>query len=251
MRLRPALALAVVVATAATSIRLGFWQLSRYEEKRALLLARQAAAAAPLVRLGPAFPPAESLAGRRVSVSGRYDETRQLLLAGRGREGEPGVEVVTPLRTEGGTVVLVNRGWLPAPDGATASPQDFPEPGPKEVLGEAEPLSRGHGFGMRAIAAGPVVLYSTRGLDPDTLAARLPYRLAPLVVRQSPGPGVPDRPARAVSRPLDESRHLGYAIQWFSFAAILVAGSAALIWTRRRPGRGAAPGPRRGGDPAR
>jgi cytochrome oxidase assembly protein ShyY1 len=84
-------------------------------------------------------------------------------------------------------------------------------------------------------------LWSTRTLDADSLKARFPYAIAPWVVRQLPGDGVPAEPVRTAPEPLDDLMHLGYAIQWFLFATILVFGSA-LVALRRRSGD-AAPEP--------
>src|SRR5256885_11133395 len=86
----------------------------------------------------------DSLLHRRVSVRGVFDERRQVLLVGRSHDGEPGVHVVTPLVSERDSVaVLVDRGWLPAADAATARPQDVPAPGPREVVGLGDALARG------------------------------------------------------------------------------------------------------------
>jgi cytochrome oxidase assembly protein ShyY1 len=41
-------------------------------------------------------------------------------------------------------------------------------------------------------------------------------------------------PRRSLPRPYNELTHLSYAVQWFLFAGILLGGSAALAWSRRR-----------------
>jgi cytochrome oxidase assembly protein ShyY1 len=68
------------------------------------------------------------------------------------------------------------------------------------------------------------MLWSARWLDPDSVAAAFPYRVAPLYVRQLPGPGVPARPAREPARIADPSIHLSYAAQWFFFALVALIG---------------------------
>jgi cytochrome oxidase assembly protein ShyY1 len=83
-------------------------------------------------------------------------------------------------------------------------------------------------------ASDSVALYSVRWLDVDSIAPLLPYPVATYLVRQRPAPGVPDLPRRN-PRPLhDESMHLTYAVQWFLFAILIPAGTAALAWSRRR-----------------
>ena len=98
--------------------------------------------------------------------------------------------------------------------------------------------------GMRplgTVRADSATLWSMRSLDRDSLAARFPYTLAGFVVRQLPGEGVPDHPLRTPPRPYDETMHLSYAVQWFTFAAILLGGSVILAFTRRRGGVAVAP----------
>ena len=240
MRLRSVLVALAVVAGASVCVRLGFWQLSRWHEKRALNAALERALAAPPLALG-AEPRSEAeVLGRRIEARGRYDESRQILLGARPHAGAPGVEVVTPLVLEGGTeALLVNRGWLYAPDAATAWPQESPEPGARQVVGFAEPIGRGlAGPALRTLESDSVTLYAARRLDWDTLSRRMPYALAPFVLRQTPGPSVPSRPLRTVPSPANEAMHLSYTVQWFAFAAILLGGSSMLAWSRRTPPRG-------------
>jgi surfeit locus 1 family protein len=245
MRARAVVAVAAIVVMAAVCARLGFWQLSRLAEKRAENARRaEALAAAPRDAgselLASAEPPAAQL-----RVRGRFDETRQVLLSARAHEGSPGVHVVTPLLFEDGAgAVLVNRGWLYAGDAATARPDQHPEPGPQTVTGIAATMSRGvPGSPWRVLRRDSVTLWSARRLDVDSIAARFPYRVAPVVVTQLPGDGVPAMPARVAPRPLDDAMHLSYAVQWFLFGTILVAGSI-LVAARSR--RGAKPAPRPG-----
>jgi cytochrome oxidase assembly protein ShyY1 len=73
-----------------------------------------------------------------------------------------------------------------------------------------------------------VVLWSVRSLDRDSCVARL-GALAPFMVRVLPGPD----DATGVLRPEpfvleDGGMHLGYAVQWFGIALVIVAGAWAL-----------------------
>ena len=241
MKLRSIGVALLVLAVAGTCVRLGFWQISRLHEKQALNAGLREAERAPAWVVSGEPPPAPQVRHRSLQVTGRFDEQRQFLLSGRAHDGAPGVEVVTPLRPDGGTTaILVNRGWLPAADAATARVRDYPEPGERTVRGLAEELRHAAGGPpARRLAADGVALWSVRWLDADSIAGRLPYAVADYVLRQTPGPGVPDRPHRSRPRPFNEMTHVSYAIQWFLFAAILLGGSATLAWSRRR--RAAAP----------
>jgi surfeit locus 1 family protein len=236
MRAGTVVAMTAVLIGAAVCVRLGFWQVSRLHEKQALNAAlRVSRAAAPLVVDGEP-PGLEAARARPLQLRGRFDERRQFLLSGRAHDGAPGVHVVTPLRLEGGdTAVLVDRGWLPAADAATAHPQEFPEPEVRVVRGLAEAMRHGAGGPpVRAIESDTVTLWSARWLDADSVAGRLPYAVAGYLLRELPGPGVPERPRRIEPHPYNEMTHLSYAIQWFLFATIMLGGSAALAWSRAR-----------------
>jgi surfeit locus 1 family protein len=241
MKLGSVLVTLGVLAGAALCVRLGFWQLSRLHEKQALNAALSAAESGPVLIVDGEPPPAERTRHRVLEVTGRFDEGHQFLLSGRAHDGTPGVEVVTPLQVAGSpTAVLVNRGWLPAADAATARPQEYPEPAERVVRGLAEELRHGAGGPpVRTLASDSVTLWSVRWLDADSVAPRLPYAVAGYALREFPGPGVPERPRRTRPRPYNEMMHISYAVQWFLFATIMLGGSAALAWSRRR--RGAAP----------
>ena len=121
------LLLAVALAAGAVCVRLGFWQLSRRAEKRHANAAMEAALAGPALDVGDSLPRWERVGRRVVVVRGRFDDHRQILIAGREHIGQPGVGVVTPLLTASGGAVLVDRGWLPAEDPTLAHPERYPE----------------------------------------------------------------------------------------------------------------------------
>ena len=49
----------------------------------------------------------------RVQISGEWLPDRQFLWDNRTHKGRAGFEVITPMRTADGLLVLINRGWLP------------------------------------------------------------------------------------------------------------------------------------------
>lgn len=208
------LATAAVIAFAA----LGAWQLERAAEKRAL--ARDFSAG------GPAIPwrqlPADAPRFQRVMLRGRYDPAHQFLLDNRSHESVAGVEVLTPFLLDDGDVVLVNRGWLPF--GRTRQEVPAVDVGgeSRAITGRIDDLPRpGIWLEGPASTGWPrLVQYPTM----DELSAALGRPLAPRQVLLDPGnpdgyvldwavPGTPP------------DRHLGYAVQWFAFAAL-----AGAIW---------------------
>ena len=240
------LALAVpVFALAALFARLGFWQLDRLEQRRARNDALRTATALPPLVLDRAGLDSVSAAparyvNRRARAEGVYDPTGEVLLRGRARDGRPGVHVATPLVTDGGTAVLVNRGFLPSPDAATVDASPFAEPGRRAVDGVLQeiPVTTDGGAPSESGQGGARTL-TYRRLDLPALRARSPRPLLPLYLQQLPGPdsATAGPPYRVPLPELSEGNHLSYAVQWFSFAAIAVAGFFILVRLKRAPRR--------------
>lgn len=243
MKLRHVAIVLVIGVVAAVCVRLGFWQLSRLAEKRTENARREAALLATPREIGSALLTADEAPALRLIVRGAYDESHQVLLGPRVHNGSPGVHVMTPLRfADGAGAVLVDRGWIYAGDAATASPAAYAEPGTLTVMGVVGKVPRGEaGFPWRRIDRDGIALWSARRLDVDSLNARFPYTIAPWVIHQLPGEGVPAEPVRTSPEPLDDLMHLSYAIQWFLFATILVLGSVLVALRRNR--QGGPPGP--------
>lgn len=236
------LALVVIVVC----VRAGFWQLDRLEQRRAYNAAVEAAiAAAPLPLASRSI--AEITAApddflyRRAIAEGVYLHDQVVVLRGRAHEGSPGVHLVTPLRlSPGGELVLVNRGWVPSADGATLDPREYEAHGPQVVEGSLEAVpDAGAQAGPLTLDADGYQVETFRRLDRATMSARLGEPVPPLYIQRLPGgPGEEVFPAAVPPPPLDEGPHLGYAIQWFSFATIALVGFGVLVH-QSRASRGA------------
>jgi surfeit locus 1 family protein len=229
---RGLLAVVVAVVVAAVCVRLGIWQLDRLDQRRARNAAIISATALPPIELR-----GDSLAAvmrhpdayhyRRAVVDGSYDAAGDFLLRGRAMAGRPGVHVVTPLRIAGtDTAVLVLRGWLPSPDAATADPRPFAEPGVKQVAGIIQTVQTEGGAIPRREQVNGTTISTYQRIDPRALRPSIPYTLLPIYLQILPAP--PTAAAAPLQRvplpPLDEGPHLGYAIQWFGFAAVAIFG---------------------------
>ncbi len=103
--------LATLVGLVVT-IGLGVWQLQRLSWKEQLIAERSAAfeqAAVPLVMVSD--PAHDSY--RRVQLRGTFRHDREMYRGALSPRGNPGYHVLTPLETDDGRVLLVNRGWVP------------------------------------------------------------------------------------------------------------------------------------------
>ena len=124
------LAFAIVFAIACAF--LSNWQLARSKEAAAAnALVTQNFDSQP-VALTDELPTLGSYSPKqewtRVTVTGTYERDQQLLARNRPLNGNPGFEVLTPLRTNDGSLFIIYRGWVPtgnttdAPDHVPAAP---------------------------------------------------------------------------------------------------------------------------------
>lgn len=218
---------------AVLAVRLGLWQMRRLGERRAANAAAAVARGGPEVDL--ATRAGETTAQHRVRATGAYDRTHELVLRGRVLRGDPGVLLVTPLRLAalGDTAVLVERGFLPAPDALTLQPDSgaLDEPGMHTVRGIALPITRGDDAGVPVTHDGQT---TWRRLDLAALRARFPYPILEVYILQTPDSTLPRLPLRRDPPALDdEGPHQSYAIQWFAFATMAVV-FAGIFWRKSR-----------------
>jgi cytochrome oxidase assembly protein ShyY1 len=222
----------VVIALAGLFILAGFWQLDRLHQRRAknaVVRGRMASAPVPLDRvLEPDAADAGHASYRRVSVTGRYDPSRQVLIQFRTYAGDPGEYLLTPLVTGSGDAILVNRGWIPLSDApATQARALDPAPGQVTITGILFPPEKG---GSPPTDAGRGVVWTTR-INVDELRGAFAPPLYPgyvqLTTQDPRSPG--DYPIVLPLPHLDNGPHLSYAIQWFTFTVIGLVGWPLLI----------------------
>lgn len=223
-RVRLALFVTLAVVLAAGCVRLGFWQISRLHQRQArnaLVRSRLDSAEVDVTAL-----PSDSTARfRRVRVTGTPDYGHQLIWAARIHNGSPGVNFLTPYRVAGrDSAILVDRGWIYSPDGATVQDEARWRDTATTLTGFVElyPDAKGATFASR-----PSVVSH---LSYDVVAKSMPYPIAHRYVAMI-GDSVmaPDRIARLTLPPLDEGPHFSYAIQWFSFALVALIGAGYVV----------------------
>jgi surfeit locus 1 family protein len=225
--------LAVLIGVA-VCCRLGIWQLDRLAQRRAQNALIHARMAQPAIVLTGAPVDPDALDYRRVEARGVYDFAQEIVLLGRAFNGAPGVHVITPLRLAGSdAAVLVDRGWLPLDQSSPEARRAFTEPGTVAVQGVAR---RPPHDGPRNPQPEPGQTRLDRwlSLDIPRIQAQTGYPLLPLVIEEQPAPGQPALPRRVATTDLGEGPHLGYAIQWFAFAVILLVGYLALMYQQAR-----------------
>ena len=226
----PTLAL---VAVLAVTLSAGRWQLGRADYKRDLQARIEAGAReqarTPDLRavVAPDFD-ANTLAYRPLTFTGRFDPARTVFLDNRLREGRAGYEVLGAFQPTGSDrLLLVNRGWVPAGPRRDRLPDVTLPQGEVTIAGTAViPGSRF--IELRSGTDEPrrwqnwsIERARERWGDPMLPFAMLQTSLADDgLVREWP------RPDAGVDK------HLGYALQWFCFAATAVVVWLALSWRR-------------------
>ena len=212
----------VALVLAALCVRLGFWQLHRLHERRARNALVAAARALPPIDLPADSLPLASLGERRVRARGVYDWAHEHVWHARTYQGAPGVTLVTPLRLADGSWLLVDRGWAPSADAYHVDSRHFREADTAVIAGLAAAAPRDRG-----------------DADPHRLADSLGGAVLPVVVQLLPGDATAHLPLGLVRWPapgLDEGPHLSYTVQWFSFAVIILVGTAMLLRKQAREG---------------
>lgn len=231
----------LVLVLAAVCIRLGFWQLDRQTQRDALNEAQETALSLPPLELSgdslravAANP--EGYLYRRVTADGVYLPEQELVIRGRALEGRPGVNFATPLVPHGDSIVImVNRGWAPSPDAASIDPRPYAEPGSRRVIGLLLPLDAGGVTRESEVEVDGAVTTTVLRLDRDQIQDDLSLPLLPLLVQQLPDSADADPAlARLPAPEMDPGPHLGYAVQWFSFAAIALIGLGIMFGLSRR-----------------
>ena len=229
----------LMTLAAATMVGLGLWQLDRYHYRSDINARIDAATVNPPVPLTAAVDAPSGSAGSvgaappagaalpRVTVTGEYDPSHEILARARTVNRRVGFEVITPLVLGDGTAVLVDRGWVPASeDGAATAPAVPPAPS-----GAVTVVGRVHAPESRASAAEPFSgRLAVRRIAPQRLATAMPYPLYGAYVtleNQTP----PADPAFVAVAPEHENAAMnaGYVAQWWIFAVLTLVGLGYLV----------------------
>jgi len=200
-------------------VGLGFWQLDRAGQKRQLASTQETRRNAPVLELDGRVLDSDDVEHRMLEVSGIFIPEKSVFIENRKYRGKAGFHVITPMKIGTSDRYLpVNRGWVRTP--------------PKE---EQSALVRVTG---RAVVPQPPAIQLGGGFAPDSSQRRWPFftlenyaawsglAVYPFMVLQSPD-DAHGFVRNWASKPVDETMHIGYALQWFAFALIV-----AVIWFR-------------------
>jgi cytochrome oxidase assembly protein ShyY1 len=218
---------------------LGQWQFHRLDERRAdnRLIAdnldQPPVGIDTLLTVGK--PASHHDEWREVVVHGTWDDAHTIVLKYQTRDGASGVDVVTPLVTDDGDAVLVDRGWMAtANSGGTRPKTPPPATGPVTVSGWVRRDGSGGSTNVTDMAA--------RAVSSTAAAKVLPYDLYGGFLDLHTESPPPAKPLGRTELPDDTSEgpHFFYGLQWWFFGVLAVVGFGYLAydeWRRAREGR--------------
>jgi surfeit locus 1 family protein len=229
----------LALAAVGVLIRLGIWQLDRLSQRRAFnasVIAQQTAAPLALDN-STLSEDLGSMEYRAVIVTGTYDHAQQVILRNQVWQTRPGVHLLTPLVISGtNRAVLVDRGWIPSEDSAPDKRGQYDEPGIVTVRGVLRrPQTRPDFGGVPdpPLAPGQTRLDAWNIINVERISQQVNVPMLAAYIQQSSGaaqtaPPYPSEP----QLDLTEGPHFSYALQWFTFAAILAVGYP--VYVRRQ-----------------
>ncbi len=222
--------LVLAVVFGVVTAGLGAWQWQRHEskvERRAVVEANYGGDPAPVDAVLPVG--SDLGAGQRwsrVRATGTYLSAEQHLVRNRPHQGVYGYEVLVPLRLDDGTVLAVDRGWVPNAATAAQLP-DVPEAPAGEVTVTGWLLPSEPDLGLDPVGGqlGSVTL------DGLAEATGLEPRGAYLVL-ESEEPPATTRPEQREAPDTGLGAHLAYALQWW--LTVPVGVLLVLVMARRQ-----------------
>lgn len=205
----------------AVCLWLGFWQLERADSKAQWLQQQaQLSQSAPLTLAQALLLPEPS--NQPVSVKGKFDNSHVILLDNRMFGQQAGYHVLTPLHSESGQWVLVNRGWLARGTDRNVLPEIAAIDDTVTVEGFTYQYSERTFTLADDDLTSPSWPLRVQKVEFDALAGILGVDLAPFEIRINTDINIETGAEMAKvwqDASFGPERHHGYAVQWFAMAA--------------------------------
>lgn len=172
---------------------------------------------------------------KRVTIHGQWDDRHSVVLKYQTRDSSAGVDVVTPLVTEKGAAVLVDRGWMATANSGGTRPK-LPKVSADQVTVTGYLRRNATGGATR------VSDLSTRAVSSETVGKILPYPVYAGFVDLADETPPPAQKLEPVELPDDTSDgpHFFYGLQWWFFGVLAVTGFGYFAydeWRRRKQER--------------
>jgi threonine synthase len=202
---------------------LGIWQLQRMAWKAELKERIVERIDSAPITLPPSPTTLENWDYQPVTVTGTFDHSSEVYQVAQSTRGNFGYQVITPLARADGSVVLVNRGWVPFENRQPETRIEGQVEGEVTITGIARLPWRQTGIAkMVAVEADKEQKIFFEG-NIEGMAALHGLKVEPLFVNAGPAlnPGALPKGGQTVLVLRDN--HLMYAFSWFIFGFIALA----------------------------
>ncbi|CAL4869250.1 hypothetical protein MMA231_03541 (plasmid) [Asticcacaulis sp. MM231] len=224
---------ALFLLAIAVFLTLGVWQVQRLVWKTNLIAEVDARVHAPVVSIAPTEWPQLTKKNdeyRHVTLAGQFLNDKEAQVYALSELGA-GYWVMTPLKADDGTIVYINRGFVPTDHQAPATRLEGQVRGQVTVTGLLR-MSENKGW-LLSQANDPA---SDRWYRRDVLELANGRRLgtvAPYFIDADATPNPGGWPKGGMTVIKFPNSHLVYALTWFSLAAMLAGGMVWLRWFRK------------------
>ena len=236
IRLRPALWPTLVsLPILVLSLGLGIWQMERREWKRDILdriAANQAAAPISLDELLRGDPLRHEYG--KVKLGGTFLFDKEFFLAARSLKNTVGQQVVVPLKTDDGRIVLFDRGWIPQERKDPASRAQGQVAGPVQVVGIVRRNQERRQFAPENVPDKNVWFHVDVPLMRKMAGAAPDPKLDTFFLDADATPNPGGLPVGGQTRFDIPNDHLQYAITWFLIAVAMAGVYLAYHWENGR-----------------
>lgn len=250
---RRSLAAAVLLAILGTIfVSLGNWQLNRADERREIAAMIEAGRQSAPVQILADIEPSVLKPWQAAKANGTWLPDYSVLLDNRNLNGKPGFWLATPLALSTDTAILVLRGWVARPIGdynpfpvirqrkdtvslsgeiALRVPQLYQLADESNVAFTATPTTA---LPDGATALDLNKLPQRQNVSTTELSEVTDIKFLPVVLMQTSPTDGAQLQRQWPTPSVDSDTNMGYAMQWFSFAAIAFGAMGVLLWKTGR-----------------
>lgn len=195
-------------------VYLGNWQLHRASQKKALATAVETKINSVAVKLSTIAEP--SLDKDRflpVTVAGVYMNQYTFFVDNQIVNRRPGFKVLTPLHSpQLNKWVLIDRGWIPMPPDRQHMPEIEPVFGLQYIRGYINNIATGVALEKDKLQAEPSWPLLIQEFDYNFISEQLQHPIYNFIIQT-------EKPSSDI---FNSDRHIGYALQWFTFAILVL-----------------------------
>lgn len=199
---------------------LGTWQVNRAKEKQILQDKVESQQSKPAFRLNESIDDIADKIYMPVKAAGKYDPENEILIDNQINNGQAGYHVLTPfVLSDNNSVILVNRGWIPLGKSRDILPELTSPAG--EIVIEGK-LAK-HKSKPALVLDNAINIENKVWMfyDEQLYAAKTGFTLLPAVILLKED--APDGYFREWPKyDANVTMHIGYAVQWYVFAAIVL-----------------------------